>query len=231
MKKVELDGIKLYGPARDRRRNNGFRPERLVRGKYWQYHRLLTDLMPPALRGDMGVQQLMDAMRDADTRAAIYAALRPRPRHIGYDHAHNGDKGGSGYKANHGSNGGAGHVPVLSVLAVVLATPTLRLRFWHMNVHAWCTAAQHACVVAVLVVELRVDRLPEPEHYHTAPLHAPAATGAAVAVGRDHTPPHRAAAEAVSTEVPPLPRLPPLPHDLWLLVMQYVRRSDLGGRS
>ena len=60
-----------------------------------------------------------------------------------------------------------------------------RHRFWHPTMHAWCTAAGRACVLAVLVAELRVDR----------------------------------------EEVP---RLPSLPHELWLLLLEFAPRHELG---
>ena len=60
-----------------------------------------------------------------------------------------------------------------------------RRRFWHPTMHAWCTAAGRACVLAVLVAELRVDRQ------------------------EDH-------------------RLPSLPHELWLLILEFAPRRELG---
>ena len=70
----------------------------------------------------------------------------------------------------------------------VQAVMPLRRRFWHPTVHAWCTAAGRACVVAVLVAELRSDRQPVPA------------------------------------------ALPSLPHDVWLLILQFIRWRDLGRR-
>ena len=60
-----------------------------------------------------------------------------------------------------------------------------RRRFWHPTMHAWCTAAGRACVLSVLVAELRVDRQEDP-------------------------------------------RLPSLPHELWLLVLEFLPRRALG---
>ena len=67
------------------------------------------------------------------------------------------------------------------------AVPLLRRTLWHPTMHAWCTPGQRACVLAVLVAELRSDRQEE----ETAPL-------------------------------------PLLVHDLWLLILQFVFRRDLG---
>jgi hypothetical protein len=39
--------------------------------------------------------------------------------------------------------------------------PRLRRTLWHPTMHAWCTVAQDACVLAVLVAELRLDRQDE----------------------------------------------------------------------
>ena len=60
-----------------------------------------------------------------------------------------------------------------------------RRRFWHTTMHAWCTAAGRACVLAVLAAELRVDREEDP-------------------------------------------RLPSLPHELWLLTLEFAPRRELG---
>ena len=66
-----------------------------------------------------------------------------------------------------------------------------RREFRHPTMHGWCSEQQRACVLAVLVVELRVDQ------------------------------------QADTPEVVP-GALPSLAHDLWLLVLEFVRRSDLG---
>ena len=60
-----------------------------------------------------------------------------------------------------------------------------RRRFWHPTMHAWCTAAGRACVLAVLVAELRVDQQEDP-------------------------------------------RFPSLPHELWLLILEFAPRRELG---
>ena len=60
-----------------------------------------------------------------------------------------------------------------------------RRRFWHPTMHAWCTGAARACVLAILVAELRTDRQEDP-------------------------------------------RLPSLPHELWLLIMEFAPRRELG---
>ena len=39
--------------------------------------------------------------------------------------------------------------------------PPLRRTLWHQTMHAWCTPGQRACVLAVLVAELRSDRQAE----------------------------------------------------------------------
>ena len=54
---------------------------------------------------------------------------------------------------------GAGPTPLPTI-------PPLRRTLWHPTMHAWCTGGQRACVVAVLVAELRSDRQEE----ETAPL-------------------------------------------------------------
>ena len=77
-----------------------------------------------------------------------------------------------------------------AALALVNATPALRLKFWHPLVHAWCTSPQqHACVVAVLFAEMRIDRQP------------------------------------VAANVPSLP------HDVWLLLMQFLQHTEIGSRG
>ena len=60
-----------------------------------------------------------------------------------------------------------------------------RRRFWHPTMHAWCAASAKACVLAVLVAELRVDRQEDQ-------------------------------------------RLPSLPHELWLLILEFAPRRELG---
>ena len=60
-----------------------------------------------------------------------------------------------------------------------------RRRFWHPTMHAWCTPAALACVLAVLVAELRADRQEDQ-------------------------------------------RLPPLPHELSLLILEFVPHHELG---
>ena len=52
--------------------------------------------------------------------------------------------------------------PVLATgLTPHSAVPPPRRTFWHPTMHRpWCTPGQHACVLAVLVAELRVDMLP-----------------------------------------------------------------------
>ena len=78
--------------------------------------------------------------------------------------------------------------PVLAAgLTPHSAVPPLRRTLWHPTVHhTWCTPGQRACVLAVLVAELRSDRQPEPA------------------------------------------LLPSLPHDVWLLILQFVPRHELG---
>ena len=61
--------------------------------------------------------------------------------------------------------------------------------------HAWCTAAAKACVLAVLVAELRVD------------------SSAGTRRSR-----------RLHTQGP----LPSLPHELWLLILEFVPRRELG---
>ena len=41
------------------------------------------------------------------------------------------------------------------------AVRPLRRTLWHPTMHAWCTGGQHACILAVLVAELRSDRQAE----------------------------------------------------------------------
>ena len=81
--------------------------------------------------------------------------------------------------------------PVLATgLTPHSAVPPLRRTLWHPTMHAWCTDAAKACVVAVLVAELRSDRQEEA----TAPL-------------------------------------PLLPHELWLLILEFAPRRELGPPS
>ena len=79
----------------------------------------------------------------------------------------------------------AGCPALTAGLAPFSAAKPPRRRFWHPTVHAWCTAAGRACVLAVLGAELRVDRQEDP-------------------------------------------RLPSLPHELWLLVLEFLPRRELG---
>ena len=72
-----------------------------------------------------------------------------------------------------------------SGLTPLSAVKLPRRRFWHPTMHAWCTAAGKACVLAVLVAEPRVDRQEDQ-------------------------------------------RLPSLPHELWLLILEFVPRRELG---
>ena len=67
--------------------------------------------------------------------------------------------------------------------------------------HGWCTEGANQCVLAVLLVELRRDRQ--------------ASAGVRVAKG-----------VALATEI--LPSLPSLPHELWLLIMEFIPRHQLG---
>jgi hypothetical protein len=78
--------------------------------------------------------------------------------------------------------------PVLAGKGITLHSDVrlLRRSFWHPTMHAWCSAQGRACVLTLLVVELRVDEMAGP--------HA----------------------------------LPRLPHELWLLVLEFLRRRDLG---
>ena len=78
--------------------------------------------------------------------------------------------------------------------------PLPRREFWHETMHVWCTVRARQCVLAVLATELRVDLQAE----------------ASAAAGVDY----RVQATGRS--------LPPLPHDLWLMVLTYVPRSRLG---
>ena len=70
-----------------------------------------------------------------------------------------------------------------------------RRRFWHPTMHAWCTPAAKACVLAVLVAELRVDNN----------------------VGTRRS-------RRLHTQAP----LPSLPHELWLLILEFAPRRELG---
>ena len=73
-----------------------------------------------------------------------------------------------------------------------------RRRFWHLTMHAWCTAAAKACVLAVLVAELRVDR------------------------ARRYIP-RLSELEAFEAR-----NLPLMPHGLWLLILEFAPRRELG---
>ena len=70
-----------------------------------------------------------------------------------------------------------------------------RRRFWHPTMHAWCTAAAKACVLAVLVAELRVDSSAGTRRSRRLHAQAP---------------------------------LPSLPHELWLLILEFAPRRELG---
>ena len=70
-------------------------------------------------------------------------------------------------------------------LTPLSAVKPRRRRFWHPTMHAWCTASAKACVLAVLLAELRVD-------------------------GQEDG------------------RLASLPHELWLLILEFAPRRELG---
>ena len=78
--------------------------------------------------------------------------------------------------------------PVLAGKGITLHTDVrlLRRSFWHPTMHAWCSAQERACVLALLVVGMRVDKMDAPD------------------------------------------ALMWLPHELWLLVLEFLRRRDLG---
>ena len=80
----------------------------------------------------------------------------------------------------------------------------LRRTLWHRDMHMWCTPRQRACVVALLVAELRVDALDDDAWGSTED------DGAAMHVAGP---------------------LPPLPHDLWLRILEFVPRHRLGRRG
>ena len=86
--------------------------------------------------------------------------------------------------------------PVLGVGLTRFSSVKLQWRrFWHPSMHAWCTPAAKACVLAVLIAELRVDQNARgqlPHHVHT-----------------------------------PAP-LPYLPHELWLRILAFAPRRELG---
>ena len=125
----------------------------------------LLAMVSPDLRMDGEVLRLVEVVGDQDQRSFITAVLlTQRARGAPPD--------------------------VSSALRVVLATKRPRLRFWHPMTHKWCTTKQRACVLTVLVAEVRVDQQP---------------------VGDGH--------------------LLSLPHDLWLLLLEFVRPSELGNKG
>ena len=88
--------------------------------------------------------------------------------------------------------------PVLaSGLTPLSAVKLPRRTFWHPTMHAWCTGAAKACVVAVLIAERRVD--------------ARAGTRRSRRLGAAP--------------------LPSLPHELWLLILNFAPRCELGPPS
>ena len=82
-----------------------------------------------------------------------------------------------------------------SGLTPLSAVKLPRRRFWHPTMHAWCTAAGRACVLAVLITELRVDN---------------------------------SAGTRRSRRLHTQASLPSLPHELWLLILEFVPRRELG---
>ena len=88
--------------------------------------------------------------------------------------------------------------PVLaSGLTPFSAVKPPRRTYWHYTMHAWCTDAAKACVVAVLIAERRVD--------------ASAGTRRSRRLGAAP--------------------LPSLPHELWLLILEFAPRHELGPPS
>ena len=159
----------------------------------------LLSLVPRQLQADPEVQRLTAAMADPDRCACVRAELRSAAR----------------TRVAGASAAAAAAAGASEALAAVEATPRLRLRFWHPTRHRWCAPHQHTCVLAVLLAEVRVDAAQE-------------AAQALAARGR-----HSGEASAVGTGdgVAGAVRvlLPSLPHDVWLLALQFVAWGSLGG--
>ena len=94
--------------------------------------------------------------------------------------------------------------------------PRLRRHFWHPTMHTWCTPGGQECVLAVLVAELRLDARAAAADAEAAGAEAAAAAGFGAASGAGGAP------------APALPTLPTLPHDLWLLLIEFAPRHTLG---
>ena len=76
----------------------------------------------------------------------------------------------------------------------------MRRHYWHYTMHTWCSPGKQAAIVTVLLIEQRLDQV---ERTQSA-----------------------AALQMRGVDVPAV--LPSLPHDMWLLLLTHVRRSDLG---
>ena len=90
--------------------------------------------------------------------------------------------------------------PVLhSGLTPWSAVNVLRRDLWHRTMHAWCPPSAKASVFAVFVAELRMGRRAEQETFSCS---------------------------TTCAEREERPR--PLPAELWLCVLEFVRACDLG---
>ena len=137
----------------------------------------ILSVTTPELRVDADVVRLAAASADPHRRAAI-AALHQRLQQLrshvhvsAHQHTAATDTKATAFDAS---------------IAKVLATPRVRLACWHCDWHWMCTRPQRESVMALLVVEVRIDGHP----------------------GRAN--------------------LPPMSHDLWLLILQFLPRHELG---
>ena len=93
---------------------------------------------------------------------------------------------------------------LLSGMTPLSSVPLLRRDLWHPTMHAWCTTHARTCVAATFLAALRLDRsaAARPDSSGTDVTDDSDSTGTSC-VGR-------------------------LPHDMWLVLLQFVRRDDFG---
>ena len=152
--------------------------------------------------------------------------------------------------------------PVLAAgLTPHSAVPPLRRTLWHPTMHhVWCTPRQRACVVAVLVAELRLDVLEDAAQDALCKKNAAVPGAGLLELVRFFWPTFatNSSAHAVDAKLDLLAKdgspallklmlelgheraeespddaaaaaaLPSLPHDVWLLVLEFVPRHRLG---
>jgi hypothetical protein len=124
------------------------------------------------------------------------------------------------------SLGGAfSHVAAMSDVGRA-RTVTSQFEYKHWTVkshsHRICTAPQRQCARTLLHVGARLYLQSAPRVDASAPTEDASAPneGSGSSVCASHAPSAR--------ELPPTPRLPSLPDELWLLILGWLRRSDLG---